>query len=296
MSATSAAEKFLKAYHAKYPGCTPQAMADGQIGDGKSSYDLLTSVVSTDSSKNITVLDLACGDGFLLEKLHQRNQTNLQLIGVDMSEDELAAAKRRVKDSPILFHQAKAQSLPLSDASVDYVLCHMAIMLMDSVEAVISEIRRVLKPGGKFSAVVGSKGPKNEANNIFMRLLDEALKSEGLTWSLRLGDPRIRNDEGVRALFSRSSGFAEPIQIEEHLLGLNLSARKATEFFMLTYDPELLSPTGLRVFEMKLHEALEKIIESSSENSSGNYNGERGLIACSTGLRQITCERLANDF
>ena len=283
---TSAAEKFLKAYHARHPGCTPQAMADGLTGRGKSSYDLLASIVPTDSTKDITVLDLACGDGFLLEKLHRRNQSGLRLIGVDMSEHELAVARRRIGDDSVTLHQAKAQSIPLPDASVDYVLCHMAIMLMDSVESVISEVRRVLKPGGKFSAVVGAKSPKTVANDTFIHLLDEALKSEGLTWSLRLGDPRIRKDDGVRVLFSHSSGFAEPIQIEEHVLVQDLSVSKATEYFMLTYDPELLSPNGLRDFEIKLCEALEKIAEKKS-------NDERGLVACPTGLRQITCERLS---
>lgn len=278
MTMLSETETFLKAYHAKHPGCTPQAMSDGITTDGYSSYDLLTNLVPTESTKSTTVLDLACGDGFLLERLFQRAQPGLRLVGVDMSDGELAVAKKRLEDR-VELHQGKAQAIPLPDMSVDFVTCHMALMLMDSIEDVIAEIHRVLKPGGTFSAVVGCKGPKTGANDTFIRLLDEALNAEGLTFLSRLGDPRVRKDEGIRALFSSNSGFVEPVKITEHVLALDLSADKATDFFMLTYDPELLSAVGIRTFENKLHKELELIVDG------------RGLIACPTGLRQFTCER-----
>jgi SAM-dependent methyltransferase len=272
-------EKFLISYHAKYPGCTPKAMADGLTSNGKSSYELLTSIVPTTSSDVITVLDLACGDGFLLQQLLNRSQPNLRLIGVDMSEGELSAAKHRINNDQVILHQAKAQSIPLKDSSVDYVLCHMAIMLMDSVEEAISEIRRVLKPGGKVSAVVGSKGPENVATDIFVRLLDDSLKAEGLTWSLGLGDRRIRKEEGIRSFFSTASGFVEPVQIEEHVLSLSLAPSQATEFFMLTYDPALLSLEGQSKFERKLLQSFDEAADSD------------GVLFCPTGMRQFTCEK-----
>ena len=97
-----------------------------------------------------------------LDGLHRaldiaRKPQHRQGTGLGLRDGELAAAKSRFHDDRVTFHQAKAQAIPLPDASVDYVLCHMAFMLMDSIEEVISEIKRVLKPGGKFSVAAQLK-------------------------------------------------------------------------------------------------------------------------------------------
>ena len=276
MSATEG-EKFLKAFHSKHPGCTSQTMSSGLNIDGKSSYDLLTDVVPRDTTQSLTVLDLACGDGFLLSLLQRRNQPRLRLIGIDMSDGELALARQRLSP-PIELHQGMAQTIPLSDASVDIVLCHMALMLMDSVENVITEIKRVLKPGGKFSAVVGGKRQRTSTNDIFIALLNEALKSEGNLVLPSLGDSRVRQDEGTRSLFS--SGFEQPITLDEHVITVNGSLDLATKFFMLYYDSELLSPNGRRALGQNLRESLEQVTD------------EKDRVACAMGLRQITCTKV----
>lgn len=88
-------EIFLKNFHAQLPGCTSQTMASHRTSAEKSSYELLADLVPTDS-KSLTVLDLACGDGYLLSLLESRNQTGLELHGIDTSESELGAAKKRL--------------------------------------------------------------------------------------------------------------------------------------------------------------------------------------------------------
>ncbi|OYU72017.1 MAG: hypothetical protein CFE45_41350, partial [Burkholderiales bacterium PBB5] len=70
-----------------------------------------------------------------------------------MSAGELRAAQARLGDS-VALHQARAQALPLADAAMAAVTCHMALMLMAEPPFVLAEITRVLQPGGHLLAVV----------------------------------------------------------------------------------------------------------------------------------------------
>lgn len=47
-------------------------------------------------------------------------------------------------------HGERAETLPLDDASVDAVVCTLVLCSVDDPARVVSEIRRVLRPGGRF--------------------------------------------------------------------------------------------------------------------------------------------------
>jgi SAM-dependent methyltransferase len=93
-------------------------------------------------------LDLGCGDGVMLYKVLRGGGT---IVGVDLSRPGLAIARREIQErtgrAPALM-RASATSLPLSDASVDYVLSIEVIEHVAEVEAYLGEIHRVLRPGG----------------------------------------------------------------------------------------------------------------------------------------------------
>ncbi|HMV47374.1 MAG TPA: ubiquinone/menaquinone biosynthesis methyltransferase [Blastocatellia bacterium] len=97
------------------------------------------------------VLDLACGTGditFALgEKLPAGNATGLDITSGMI---EIANHKRREKNVPnVSFQLGDIMSMPFPDASFDYVTCGYALRNVPDVEAALSEIRRVLKPGGR---------------------------------------------------------------------------------------------------------------------------------------------------
>ena len=234
-------ETFLQDFHKKHPGCTPAAFSNGFTKDHKTSYDMVASVLAPASKNQATVLDLACGDGVLLQRFSTAGYKNLNLIGVDMSVGELEAARTRLSSSKVKLLEAKAQSLPLPDNSVDFVLFHMAFMLMDGIENVVSEIHRVLKPGGTFSAVVGGKYEKAPAMDAFLQLLDEALKEESKSWLSNLGDERTRSEEGLRSLFSGNQ-FTQPGTVQDFSIHFHEQPANLMDFFMLMYDVAALSP------------------------------------------------------
>ncbi|MDP3617648.1 MAG: class I SAM-dependent methyltransferase, partial [Rhodoferax sp.] len=157
----SVQEQFLADFHDRNAGITTRAYQSLPVAMGGkpyvSSYQCLASLVATGDGPH-TVLDLACGDGYLLWLLAQQNQPQRTLIGIDLSQGELAAARTRLGES-VTLHKGMAQALPLPNDSVDYLLCHMALMLMDPLDQVLCEVRRVLKEGGVFDFAVGARPP-----------------------------------------------------------------------------------------------------------------------------------------
>src|SRR5262245_3852209 len=90
-----------------------------------------------------TVLDLGCGAGMLA--LLKRKDVNL--FGVDLSPECALAAKRNGYDVGISTNLSK---LPFPDHSFDYVISLDVIghIAFEEKDAVLNEIKRVLRPGG----------------------------------------------------------------------------------------------------------------------------------------------------
>jgi SAM-dependent methyltransferase len=200
--------------HKTAPSMTPHAFAPYRTSEGLNSYEILARSIVAPAS-DVSVLDLACGDGYLLQFLLPRISPSSRVFGVDMSEGELAVARRSYGDPRVSFLNAKAQTLPLPPLSVDLAYCHMAFMLMLPVEPVVSELARVIKPGGKFSAIIGnrkSSGFFSEIQQLVFRFLDSRYPRIKETKS---GDPRVQSEDGLKQLFNPDRGFSDTIKVFE---------------------------------------------------------------------------------
>ncbi len=95
------------------------------------------------------VLDVGCGGGFMAEALAKRGAI---VTGVDPAAQAIAAARDHAKAQGlnITYHVGVGESLPLSDASMDVVVCVDVLEHVVDVGKVLDEICRVLKPGGQF--------------------------------------------------------------------------------------------------------------------------------------------------
>jgi SAM-dependent methyltransferase len=239
-SALSATERFLAEFHEAHAGLTAHAFGALPVWrNGEclaSSYDCLAQVV-TPISEPATVLDLACGDGLLLSRLSQKRASGHTLIGIDMSRAELHAARSRLGVGAAL-QQAMAQALPLPDASVDCVLCHLALMLMAPVEPVIAEVRRVLKPGGVFSAVVGTRPPPHAAFDAYVALLAEFPRRAGFE-GLNFGDPRVRTLQGMAELLG--AAFAD-LRCDDLEIRRRCTPQELWAWYGDMYDLHLVDP------------------------------------------------------
>ncbi|HVZ83647.1 MAG TPA: class I SAM-dependent methyltransferase [Terracidiphilus sp.] len=97
------------------------------------------------------ILDVGCGDGQLSAKLAA---TGAQIQGVDASPEMIAAARGR----GIAVRQGSAESLPFEESEFDAVFSNAALHWVRGQDAMMAEVHRVLKPGGRFVAEMGGQG------------------------------------------------------------------------------------------------------------------------------------------
>lgn len=96
----------------------------------------------------LQVCDLACGEGFLSRLLAAKGA---RVTGVDLSHNLLRHAQQQSEGLAIVYIHDDAQMLSkVADATFDAVVCHMALMDIPELEAVLLSVHRVLKQGGAF--------------------------------------------------------------------------------------------------------------------------------------------------
>jgi SAM-dependent methyltransferase len=251
MQALSPVETYLQDFHQRQPGATTAAFAHirarSSVADYASSYAALAAYVPQPTVP-LTVLDLACGDGHLLKLLSDRQGPSLKLIGVDMSQGELDVARATLPGHVVLLKE-RAQELSVETGSIDCVLSHMAMMLMDDIEQVIKEVRRVLRPHGQFATVVGRGFLLGDVSEILLGVLLPILKEEG-TW-FRFGDARTRTIDGWTELLARDF---ENLQFEDLDVDWEPLPHELWDSLTETYDIDRLSaPSKTRLRERFIH-------------------------------------------
>jgi ubiquinone/menaquinone biosynthesis C-methylase UbiE len=103
------------------------------------------------------VLDVGCGTGSLVVAAKRRVGPAGSVRGVDASPEMIAQARAKAAKArlDVSFDVARAEALPVPDASVDVVLSTLMLHHLPAAvrERFAGEIRRVLKPGGRALAV-----------------------------------------------------------------------------------------------------------------------------------------------
>jgi len=119
-----------------------------------------------------TVLDIGCGAGFdSLIAARQVGETG-RVISVDMTPamlDKAAAGARQAGITNVEFREGFAEALPADDASIDVVISNGVINLCPDKLAVMKEIYRVLKAGGRIQLadiVVHKEVPQDAKDDI----------------------------------------------------------------------------------------------------------------------------------
>jgi len=112
-------------------------------------YPLLSKVIDYKLLKGKKILDIACGTGWSSE---QFARAGADVTAIDITPKAVELAKKRFElyslRAEILV--ADAENLSFPDNSFDYILAWGCLMHMPNTQKAISEIYRVLKPGGWF--------------------------------------------------------------------------------------------------------------------------------------------------
>ena len=133
--------------------------ATGRRADGEDAalIDDLLEALPTDA----VVLDVGCGDGMRT----LANLEGVERIGLDISGRQLELASRAVPGAHLV--GGEMSQLPLRADSVDGITAYHAVFHVPRAEhpAVYAEFARVLRPGGRLLATVGSTGYETVRRN-----------------------------------------------------------------------------------------------------------------------------------
>lgn len=103
-----------------------------------------------------SVLELGCGAGQFIRTV-KKCRPELLCYGSDISDTAIAAAK--TADDGVVYIKTEAV-LPYADDSLDAVLIFDVLEHVEDVDGILTEVYRVLKPGGTFYAFVPCEGDR----------------------------------------------------------------------------------------------------------------------------------------
>lgn len=100
------------------------------------------------------VLDVGAGPGFFAMGLAELVSPGGRVDGVDINRRFVAdAGVRAAGRADLAFHHVEDHVLPFPDATFDRVVCKNVLEYVPDLSASLSEIRRVLKPGGRVHVI-----------------------------------------------------------------------------------------------------------------------------------------------
>jgi SAM-dependent methyltransferase len=153
------------------------------------------------------VLDVAAGTGEQTLMAARRVGPTGYVLATDHSSSMLnvaAEAARKEGLKNVETRVMNAENLALDADSFDAVICRMALMLFPNTAKALTEMRRVVKTGGKVAVIVHSALEKNPYHGIFgiaQRIGNIPPPAPGDPWMFALGDPGALEDVYKRAGF-----------------------------------------------------------------------------------------------
>ncbi|HWL34398.1 MAG TPA: arsenite methyltransferase [Gaiellaceae bacterium] len=132
-------------YDAELRGELPEAASLASLGCGNP-------IVVADLNEGETVLDLGSGGGIdVILSAKRVGETGIA-FGLDMTDEMLALARANAQEAGIrnaVFLKGVIEEIPLPAGSVDVVISNCVINLSTDKATVLTEIARVLRPGGR---------------------------------------------------------------------------------------------------------------------------------------------------
>lgn len=142
-----------------------------------------------------SILELGAGSAAFWVSNKERIPDGWRITLTDLSPGMLHSAGRALMDidRPFIFQEVDIQAIPFQDGSFDAIIAnHMLYHVPDRPRA-ISEVRRVLRPGGRFYAATNGPGHLREVRQMMRDAgADVPLEGGGASFGLDNGAEQLR--------------------------------------------------------------------------------------------------------
>jgi arsenite methyltransferase len=167
------------------------------------------------------VLDLGSGAGADVLISARRVGSTGRAIGIDMTDEMLALARRNAADAGVAnveFLKGYLEELPLPDASVDVVISNCVINLSGDKLKVLAEAARVLRPGGRFAVSDVIADPD----------MDERTKTDVAAWTGCIAGALTEQEfrDALIAAGLESAEFHQTHRVHEHAAAAIIRAHR----------------------------------------------------------------------
>lgn len=141
------------------------------------------------------VLDIACGTGVVTRDIAAIVGYARPPVGLDLSAGMLEVARSIAPQ--VEWRQGDADHLPFADGSFDRVVCQYGLMFFRDPVRALSEMLRVLRPGGRLAVAVWDSLANNRGFADKVKILEQTAGPEAaaaLEMPFCLGDPLSLRD------------------------------------------------------------------------------------------------------
>jgi SAM-dependent methyltransferase len=204
-----------------------------------------TLIDMADVRRGMRVLDLACGAGNQSLQAARRVGSTGRVVASDISATMLAHARRNAAKAGVQnieFLVSAAEDLDTSQPAVDASICRLGPMLFSSPGKALDAVRQVLRPGGRFAALVFSTPANNplwaQSMAILLRHTRKSPPASGQPGLFALGGDQVLEtviaDAGMTDV--KSTVVRAPLNLASATDALNLLQEAAGAYRAVVAD------------------------------------------------------------
>ena len=125
----------------------------------------------------MNILEIGCGNGALWLENMNYIPPHVHITLSDISDGMLRDARNSINDERFSFSCFNAEKIPFEDETFDVVYANHMLFYCENLEKVFSEIRRVLKPGGRMICSTYSSRHMQEVSKLVREFDDRIILS-----------------------------------------------------------------------------------------------------------------------
>ncbi|HEY7159908.1 MAG TPA: class I SAM-dependent methyltransferase, partial [Acidobacteriota bacterium] len=169
------------------------------------------------------ILDVAGGMGEPSFSIAERYRDKIAITFTDFIFEMIEASRKEANNRKldrIRFCRCSGDQLPFHDQSFDVIVSRFGIMFFPNPQKSLSDMLRVLKPGGRISVAVWHQRVNNPVHEYFMEEVEKLFPTDPIPPDAP--DAFRFGEEGKLANLAKKAGFSN---VQEHIIDMMLETR-----------------------------------------------------------------------